>query len=220
MSEVETADGVKASYYESAEVSGPLTSGLRRSCILLPQDVVRMETGDLEPLLTHELVHIRNWDWVLFEEEERSLLWLHPVVHLLIDRIRHRELSVDAETVRPTGKRGQYMQTLVHAAESRHRPRWIAAPLFGGLQLKQRIETLLEDHKMTHRRMLVFAGLAPAAFMIGGRASNESFPLAAYVSPGHKVYRVGEAFRHQSYFGRSNLNTRNWLEGWTFAKGL
>jgi len=192
---IEAALGVHPEYFLTDEVSGPLTFGLLRQSILLPRRLSGLGGDEMESVLTHEMIHVRNRDWpqVLAEEALRCLLWFHPLVHWLIDRVRSsREMSVDAATVRMMGDRERSLVTLVQIAEKQRQPTWIAAPLFGGSRLKQRVEVLLEDHTMSKLRIVLVALLAFAAFSIGGRFANEAFPLAAFAAENYTVYSVGD----------------------------
>lgn len=192
---IEAALGVYPEYFLTDEVSGPLTFGLLRQSILLPRRLSGLGGDEMESVLTHEMIHVRNRDWpqVLAEEALRCLLWYHPLVHWLIDRVRSsREMNVDAATVRMMGDRERYLVTLVQIAEKQRQPTWIAAPLFGGSRLKQRVEVLLEDHTMSKLRIVFVALLALAAFSIGGRLANEAFPLTAFAADNYNVYKVTE----------------------------
>ncbi len=177
--------GVRPEYYETDEVPAPLTFGLLRHSILLPRRLRGLARDGMESILTHEMIHVRNHDWpqVLVEESVRCVLWFHPLVHLLIERVRSwREMSVDWETVRMTGDRGRYLSALMLIAEKQRRPAWIAAPPFGASRLKQRIEVLLEGKTMSKLRIVCVGLLAMAVFAIGGRWANQAFPVTAFAA--------------------------------------
>ncbi len=192
---IEAALGVHPEYFLTNEVSGPLTFGLLRQSILLPRSLSGLGGDELESILTHEMIHVRNRDWpqVLAEEALRCVLWFHPLVHWLIERVRNaREMRVDAATVRMMGDRERYLVTLVQIAEKQQQRAWIAAPLFGGSRLKQRVEVLMENHTMSKMRIVFVGLLVFAAFSIGGRLANEAFPLAAFAAENYIVHAVGE----------------------------
>ncbi len=62
---------------------GPAVTGILRPTLLLPEGIVRDRTPDeLEPILAHELIHIRRGDlWVgLLQTIVLALWWFHPLV--------------------------------------------------------------------------------------------------------------------------------------------
>lgn len=74
---------------------GPAVVGIWRPTLLLPTAVVNGKSAaDLEPILAHELVHVRRGDlWIgLLQLIAQSLWWFHPLVWLA-----NRLLARDAE---------------------------------------------------------------------------------------------------------------------------
>jgi beta-lactamase regulating signal transducer with metallopeptidase domain len=82
---------------------GPAVIGLRRPTILLPACVVRgRAAAELEPIVAHELIHIRRGDlWVgLLQTVAQSLWWFHPLVWLAGRMItREAERCCDEEVI-------------------------------------------------------------------------------------------------------------------------
>ena len=74
---------------------GPAVLGLWRPVIVLPESIVQGKSpADLEPILAHELIHVRRGDlWVgLLQTLAVGLWWFHPLVWLV-----NRWISREAE---------------------------------------------------------------------------------------------------------------------------
>lgn len=74
---------------------GPAVLGLWRPAIVLPESIVQGKSpADLEPILAHELIHVRRGDlWVgLLQTLAVGLWWFHPLVWLV-----NRSISREAE---------------------------------------------------------------------------------------------------------------------------
>lgn len=72
---------------------GPAVVGLWRPLVILPWDLVRNKSlAELEPLLAHELLHIRRGDlWVgLLQTLAQIVWWFHPLVRMA-SRVLSRE---------------------------------------------------------------------------------------------------------------------------------
>jgi bla regulator protein BlaR1 len=75
-------------------ISGPLTCGLWRPAILLPDEACEWSEADLRRALIHELEHVRRGDWAIQMAARATciLYWYHPLVWLAF-----RWLSLEAE---------------------------------------------------------------------------------------------------------------------------
>jgi beta-lactamase regulating signal transducer with metallopeptidase domain len=76
------------------DIAGPLTCGVMRPAILLPDDARAWCGEDLRRALVHELEHVRRGDWAvqLIARTTCALYWFHPLVW-----IAWRKLSLEAE---------------------------------------------------------------------------------------------------------------------------
>ncbi len=104
---------------------GPVVVGLIKPTILLPELIVRgKSTRQLEPLLAHELIHIRRGDlwWALLQTIATSLWWFHPLVRIAGQMVtRESERSCDEETVMSLGcSPGEYARSLLDVLERKH----------------------------------------------------------------------------------------------------
>lgn len=109
---------------------GPAVIGLLRPTILLPAAIAECRTrAELEPILAHELIHIRRGDlWVGLLQLLASIVWwFHPLVWLTGRRLKFEmEQCCDEEVL----------------AELACDPRRYAAGLLEILELKQTLKTV------------------------------------------------------------------------------
>jgi TonB family protein len=108
-----------ATWYASDSVSGPVTYGWRHPVILLPSKALELPPDLCEAIECHELIHVHrgDWLWVLAETLVRSVLWFHPAVWLVMNRIQlAREQAVDREAVSLLQNRERYLDALVAVA--------------------------------------------------------------------------------------------------------
>ncbi len=85
------------------EPLGPLSFGWMRPTIVLPRSLVEGRTAaELEPILAHELVHVRRGDAFvgLLQSVVQAVWWFHPLVWWANrEVVRERERSCDEEVV-------------------------------------------------------------------------------------------------------------------------
>ncbi len=116
---------------------GPAVYGLIRPTILLPAAIVDGRTqGELEPLVAHELIHVRRGDlwWALVQVLACCLFWFHPLVWLAQAMLRREaEHSCDEETIAGLScTPAVYAKSLLEVLESKHRLR--GAPALPGVR--------------------------------------------------------------------------------------
>jgi TonB family protein len=77
-----------------AKVAGPMTCGVLRPAIVLPQDAQTWEQADLHRALIHELEHVRRVDFLshCLARAACALYWFHPLVW-----VAWRKLELEAE---------------------------------------------------------------------------------------------------------------------------
>ncbi len=103
-------------------VTRPAVFGIRRPKILLPAAMVESwSVAELEPVLVHELTHVRRRDpwWNAAQLVLQALYFFHPLVWWVNHRIRaERELVCDDEVVSHYGGRPRiYAASLLRFAE-------------------------------------------------------------------------------------------------------
>lgn len=70
-------------------VAAPLTMGVFRPAIILPDDAHRWSEGDLRRALVHELEHVRRGDWAfhLLARVTCAAYWFNPLVWIALRRM-------------------------------------------------------------------------------------------------------------------------------------
>ena len=128
-------DRVRASalFSISADMRSPATVGLLRPVVLLPQSFMNLRSAWQHGIACHELLHVKRRDWVVtvIEEVVAAVFWFHPGIWWLLAQSRlAREQIVDAEVVRLTAARKEYVASLLAMAGLRLEMDLSPAPLF------------------------------------------------------------------------------------------
>lgn len=196
--------GVRAEFYTSEETDVPITFGLRRPAVLLPEAVLAMDRNAQQAILCHELLHVRRRDWLyaVLEECVRALLWFHPAVAWLVGRIHlSREQAVDSAVIAITESREDYVGALLAVARARPRRELVAATLFLRKgRLKQRLAEILEEGTMSKKRAITHLLASGCAVLLAAGAAVRLFPLEARASETApiQVLRGGEHLLHRA----------------------
>jgi beta-lactamase regulating signal transducer with metallopeptidase domain len=114
---------------------GPAVTGIFRPALLLPEGMLRGKTLDeIEPLLAHELIHIRRGDlWAgLLQTAVLALWWFHPLVRWAVRQtMREAERCCDEAVVAELGCRPkEYARGLLDVLQ--YKTDWVPAPAFPG----------------------------------------------------------------------------------------
>ncbi|MGI9516539.1 MAG: M56 family metallopeptidase [Pirellulaceae bacterium] len=175
---------------------GPAVLGVFRPTVLLPASIAAgKSTEQLEPLLAHELIHIRRGDlgWALLQTVAKSLFWFHPLVRMAARMVtRESERSCDEETVASLGcKPVAYAKGLLEVLEHKHQLR--IAPALPGVRpvdiTSARMERVMNLGNGTHRRtpfwvwlVLIVCGtvVLPGAAMV---VAQERLPVLPNPEP-------------------------------------
>jgi TonB family protein len=181
--EAEARIGVRADFYTSDRITGPITFGFRRPVVMLPPGVLSMESELQEAIACHELVHVRRNDWlhVVGEEVIRTVFWFHPAIWWLTGRIQlSREHVVDEAVIRLTQSRDRYVEALVAVALTGSPVSLAPAPLFLRRRfLKRRVAHILQETTMTTRRLIASVTVSSGALALAAVLAVRSFPLEA-----------------------------------------
>jgi bla regulator protein blaR1 len=181
--EAEARIGVRADFYTSDRITGPITFGFRRPVVMLPPGVLSMESELQEAIACHELVHVRRNDWlhVVGEEVIRTVFWFHPAIWWLTGRIQlSREHVVDEAVIRLTQSRDRYVEALLAVALTGSRDLLTPAPLFLRRRfLKRRVAHILQETAMTTRRIIASVTVSAGALVLAAILAVRSFPLEA-----------------------------------------
>lgn len=150
----------------SDRVSAPLTYGLLRPVILLPEGFDCSDARQLDHVLTHEWVHIRRFDglWKLLTAAAVCLHWWNPLAWVLYVLFsRDLELACDEAVVRRCGGRADYARSLIWLEEQKSG----LAPFcsnFNHNAMEERIFAIMKMKKMTRRTA---AASAATVFAVG-----------------------------------------------------
>ena len=144
---------------ESAEVSAPLAAGIIGNYILVPAGWTnRLSRTELDSVLCHEAAHLARRDHrvVLLQELLASLLWFHPLVHLVNRALtRAREEICDNYAIRSID-RPAYCAALFRLAGGRPHDSLLAATSLSSRHwpLEERIRGILDDAQAYRHRKL------------------------------------------------------------------
>jgi TonB family protein len=177
--ELQRLIGARAELRYVENLGQPVTFGARRPVILLPGALHHHEPPIRRAILSHELLHVkrRDWIWTLLEEVTCALLWFHPAVWWLVDRVQlAREEVVDELTVRATGgRRRVYLEALMSFAGGTP---IASAPALGTRRhLFRRMVLLSKEGVMSSKRVVLSAAAAALVVLAGSWYIVEALPL-------------------------------------------
>ena len=168
---------------QSTLVSSPLTYGILRPVILLPEDMGRNDEAALTYVLTHEFVHIRRFDAVakLVFVAVLCVHWFNPlawVMYVLANR--DLELSCDERVMDTLGGRekASYALTLLNMEETRSRCGSLYNH-FSKLAIEERIEAIMKYKKASVLTMALAVALVfgtTIAFAASAQADGTPAP--------------------------------------------
>ena len=156
----------------------PVTCGLWRPVVLLPEHLASHPDDIQRAVLAHELLHVkrRDWLWVIGEEVLRSVLWFHPGIWWLVGRVRlAREEVVDELTVCVTGRRRTYLEALLAFADAAP---FTSAAFARRRHLFRRMTLISKEAVMSSRRIALSCAVLVFGVVAGSWYAVEAFPLA------------------------------------------
>ena len=209
---VEVRDGVfqgDVSVRISHEIEGPVTFGIIRPVILLPERFPHLDAATRDAILHHEMLHVARFDWLetVAQELVRAALWFHPAIWWLLGEMQlTREQAVDREVIEATNAAEQYVDALLEIA--RADVALDLAPAFlRRRQLKQRVVSILKERRMPERkisktRAASTMALAAGLLAVGAWTVTGVFPLKAQThtvadDSGVSVDTFGAALQHR-----------------------
>jgi beta-lactamase regulating signal transducer with metallopeptidase domain len=173
--------GATAEFRLAANVDSPVTFGLAKPVVLLPERFLSTDARFQSAIACHELLHVRRRDWAhhLVEEIVRAVFWFHPAIAWLISRVRlAREQVVDLEVVRLTNARKAYLEALLEFTDGRIRIAAIPAPPFlAERQLVERVALMLKEVRMSRGKLIASFGVISCCLAAVVGLSAWSFPL-------------------------------------------
>src|SRR5262245_1006240 len=145
-------------------IPGPLTCGIWRPAILLPDEASEWNEADLRRALVHELEHVRRGDWPIQLAARATCIfyWFHPLVWVTLRRLSlEAERAADDAVVR-SAEHTEYAEQLVLLAgrlsKARTQP---ALGMANRSDLSARVSALLDASQRRGR-----AGWRPIAIAL------------------------------------------------------
>src|SRR5687768_755139 len=176
--------GTRAELRTVPGLAQPVTFGLWRPVVLLPDHFDASPDAIRRAAVTHELFHVQRRDWlaVMAEETLRAIFWFHPAIWWMTSRIQQsREEFTDHLAVLATGSRRAYMEALLAFSDG---PSLAPAPAFARRpHLFQRIVLLSKENVMSSRRIVISGAALAALLVAGGWYASEAFPVEQATSP-------------------------------------
>jgi TonB family protein len=161
----------------------PVTFGVFRPFVLLPDSFPTLAPAVQRAVLAHELWHVRrrDWAWVLVEESVRAALWFNPAIWWLISQVQSsREEVVDELTVQVTNARKTYLEALLTFADQP--TLFPAAPFARRRHLFHRMLLISREAVMSSRRIVISSVAALAVIAGTGWYGTSAFPLTTSAS--------------------------------------
>ncbi|HEX7579365.1 MAG TPA: M56 family metallopeptidase [Thermoanaerobaculia bacterium] len=193
---------VRVDVLVSADVTSPVTVGMRRPVVLVPEDFAHLPPLEQEAIACHEFLHVARRDgWsVLLEEITRALLWHQPAAWAVLSRVQlDREQAVDRETVAATGDRPTYLRALARLAQRAAAAPASAIPFQTRSHAVERMTALAKEVPMSRLRTTLLTALATFLLTVVAAAGSFAFPLADDPKPagsrstpsGDTIYETG-----------------------------
>jgi TonB family protein len=175
--------GAEARFHSSQSAPSPVTFGLRHPVVLLPESVLGLDTATQNAIAYHELLHVKGRDWIQLVTEEciHALLWFHPAIWWLLDRIHlTREQVVDRAVIDLTESRQGYVNALLAVAALPAHPAVFPATLFlRKSRLRRRVNELFKETPMSRTRLLLSLGVSSIVVVSSVVIGARLFPLEA-----------------------------------------
>jgi TonB family protein len=200
---------VEAAILASEAASSPVTFGFFRPVILVPARFEDLVSDLRDPILFHEILHVRRHDWLfaLAEETLRSLLWFHPAIWYAVREIQlAREETVDREVVATMKTRETYVDALLAIATAVKGPEMATAPFFLRRgNLKRRVISLFREATMSKTSrtktastlVAACAAVALASWYVTGALPLKAAPQEVVDGPGVAVDMNGARLMHR-----------------------
>jgi beta-lactamase regulating signal transducer with metallopeptidase domain len=139
---------------QSDRISSPLTFGVLKPTIVLPDIIELYEEEELKHILAHEYVHIRRFDYAIkiILAATLSIHWFNPFVWLMyILANRDIELSCDEVVLKALDRKSSanYAMTLINAADSQNQLAMLHSG-FAKHALEERVKAILDRKKKSN----------------------------------------------------------------------
>ena len=163
---------------ESSAVDVPIVVGCRPVLILPEHLLAQPSLATIEPVLAHELAHVRRRDYLvnMLQSGADAVMFAFPGARWISARVREtREYCCDEVGLKICGDTRRYVEALAGIATLSVARQPVAALGVGGPRLAARIRRLLHGHpEVRHRwaRLLVLTAGTVVAVIGGDGASS------------------------------------------------
>jgi len=176
--DLQRAVGTHADIRYNSDLPQPVTFGILKPLVLLP-DVMRNQPPEIQrAVIGHELLHVkrRDWAWLIAEEIAVCLFWFHPASWWLASRIQcAREEVVDELAILVTGRRRTYVEALLAFADTTS---VVPTAAFARRRhLLRRIALVSKEDVMSSRRIVVTCAAMALIVGLGSWYAVSAFPL-------------------------------------------
>lgn len=143
----------KIKVYTSNRVFTPVVCGMFKPRIILPVDIYQSyDESVLEHIITHELVHIKRFDYVLKPISRLVLCvyWFNPLMWIAFKMAqKDMEISCDEKVISVFDHdiRGEYALSLIKLAEKQNLLSYDGLLAFGERNIKRRIKSIMNFKK-------------------------------------------------------------------------
>ena len=176
--DLQTILGTHSAIRYVPDIEQPITFGLFRPIIMLPETLCAQPREIQEAVLGHELLHVkrRDWGWLIVEELAVCLFWFHPASWWLTSQIQHaREEVVDELTIQLTGRRKAYVEALLTFSDATS---VVPTAAFARRRhLFRRIALVSKESVMSSRRIVATGGAMALFLAAGSWYAVSAFPL-------------------------------------------
>jgi uncharacterized protein (TIGR03435 family) len=190
------AHGSRVQLRRNETFPSPVTWGLFRSVILVPEEFESLPSEPREAVIRHELAHIEAHDFLMrcLTELACSLLWFQPLAWIVRRRLHEeQEIACDDRVLADGGTPSVYAQLLLEWSARREPVVSIAAGVAHRSSLKRRLYSLLDSNLrrecMTNAQIAgaIFLNVAVALPLAAVHFTQPAFvPQAQTASPGPK----------------------------------
>ena len=187
LSRLQDATGVQVPllFLESSEVDVPIVVGCR-PVLILPEHLLEQPSlATIEPLLAHELAHVRRRDYLLnmLQSGADAVMFAFPGARWISARVREtREYCCDEVALQVCGDTRRYVEALAGIATLSVARQPVAALGVGGPRLAARIRRFLHGHPEVRHRWARLTALATAAVVAAIACDRVSDLAAAQVA--------------------------------------
>jgi bla regulator protein BlaR1 len=190
------ATAPSAEFRWCGDVRQPVTFGIRRPVVLLPQRFLDLPVDAQQAALCHELLHVarRDWVWMVAEQAVQTVFWFHPAMWWALGHVHlSREQAVDELVIRVTGTRQPYLRALLAFAEGPAAP-VLAAPCIRRGHLGLRIRAISRQSIDSPLRLAALGASLVVVTLVAGLGAVSELPLERRDSK-PTVYEPGNGVR-------------------------